>query len=45
MTFEEWFEQNFLFDDDENEYCQTDIYFAAKEAWQASRENMTVKDI
>lgn len=44
MTFDEWFEQNFLFDHDEDA-LQAAIYFAAKAAWEASRENLRSWDI
>lgn len=43
MTFEEWFEQYFLFDEEDD--SRADIYFAAKAAWEASRENLRSWDI
>ena len=44
MTFDEWFEQNFMFDDEEDN-SRDDIYFAAKSAWEASRENLRIWDL
>ena len=45
MTFEQWFEYEFA---PSFAYCNDDPYqyeSAARRAWEASRENMTVEDI